>query len=63
MLSFENEEGRRGHAEYCLPKAEIKDYNVKINNRDFFANKQWHKNVRKILQNARDQGDDNTAEY
>lgn len=40
MLSFENEEGRRGHAEYCLPKAEIKDYNVKINNRNFFANKQ-----------------------
>ena len=30
VLSFENEEGRKSHAAYYLPKVEIKDYNVKI---------------------------------
>ena len=36
MLSFENEEGRRGHAEHYLPKVEIKDYSVKISSGNFF---------------------------
>ena len=34
MLSFENENGRTSHAEYFLPKVEIKDYNVKIDGKN-----------------------------
>ena len=33
VLLFENEEGRRGHAEYYLPKVEIM-INVMINGRE-----------------------------
>ena len=35
-LSFENENGRTLHSEYYLPKAEIKVYNVKIDDRNVF---------------------------
>ena len=34
VLCFENEEDRRSHLEYYLPKVEIKDYNVMID--EFF---------------------------
>ena len=36
VLSFENEDGIQGHAEYYLPKVEIKNYNIKIDSRNFF---------------------------
>lgn len=36
VLSFEDETGRRWHAEYCIPTVEIKGYNVKINVRNVF---------------------------
>ena len=36
MLSFENEDDRTWHSTYCLPKVEIKDYNVMINGRNLF---------------------------
>ena len=35
-MSFENENGRTLHSEYYLPKAEIKVYNVKIDDRNVF---------------------------
>ena len=38
VLSFENENGRRSHSTYYLPKVEIKDYNVNFNNVNFTAN-------------------------
>ena len=36
VLSFENEDGRRSHSEYYLPKVEINYYNVKIDGKNFF---------------------------
>ena len=36
VLSYENENGRTSHWEYYLPKVEIKDYNVKIDGKNFF---------------------------
>ena len=36
VLSFENSADRTTHTEYFLPKVEIKDYNVKIDGRNFF---------------------------
>ena len=36
VLSFENKNGRTSLSEYCLPKVEIKDYNVKIDGRNVF---------------------------
>ena len=36
VLSFENEHDRTSHSEYYLPKVEIKDYNVKIDGKNFF---------------------------
>ena len=30
VLSFENEDDRTSHSTYYFPKAEIKDYNVRI---------------------------------
>ena len=35
-MSFENENGRTSHSEYYLPKVEIKDYNAKIDGKNFF---------------------------
>ena len=34
VFSFENEDDRRSHSTYYLPKAEIKDYNVRIDGRN-----------------------------
>ena len=39
VLTFENEAGRVGLAEYYLPKIEVKDYNVKIKGWNFFIKK------------------------
>ena len=36
ILSFENENGRASYSEYYLPKVEIKDYDVKIDGKNFF---------------------------
>ena len=35
-MSFENENGRTSHSEYYLPKVETKDYNIKIDGKNFF---------------------------
>ena len=56
-LSFENESGRRGHAEYYLLKVEIKDYNVKINGQNCF-DQPVSSEIRKT---ATGQGDDYTT--
>ena len=34
-LSFKDDDGRESHKQYYLPTAEIKDYNVMINGRNF----------------------------
>ena len=36
VLSFENEDDRTSHSTYYLPKVEIKDYNVMIDDKNFF---------------------------
>ena len=35
-MPFENENGRIAYKDYCLPKVEIKEYNVKIDSKNFF---------------------------
>ena len=47
-MSFENENGRTSHSEYYLPKVEIKDYNVKIDGKNFFDQP-----VKMILENMK----------
>ena len=46
MLSFKNEDNRKKHKRYYLPKVEIKDYNVKVYDKNFFDLP--IKNMRKI---------------
>ena len=63
VLSFENEDNRKLHSTYYLPKAEIKDYNAMIDGRNFFDQPinsitKTYENIRKI---ARGQGDDYTT--
>ena len=36
VLSFEDEDQRKSHSTYHLPKVEAKDYNVMIDGRNFF---------------------------
>ena len=36
-MSFENENGRTSRSEYYLPKLELKDYTVKIDDKNFFG--------------------------
>ena len=60
VLAFENENGRTSHSTYYLPKVEIKDYNVKIDGRNFFdqpinSMNKTYENIRKI---ASGKGDD-----
>ena len=62
VWSFENEDQRKSHLSYYLPKVEIKDYNVMIDDRNFFdqprdSMAKTYENVRKI---ATGQGDDYT---
>ena len=63
FLSFETEKGRTPHSNYCLPKVEIKDYNVMIAGKNIFdqtINNDYktHENILKI---ATDKGDDYTT--
>ena len=49
VLSFENEDDRTSFSKYYKPSAEIKDFNVLIDDKRFFlcANKKQRRNVRK----------------
>ena len=63
VLSFENENDRTSHSTYYLPKAEIKDYNVMIDDKNFFdqpinSMTKAYENIRKI---ATGQVDDYTT--
>ena len=63
VLSFENEDQRKSHSSYYLPKVEIKDYNAMIDGRNFFdqpidSMAKTYENIRKI---ATGQGDDYTT--
>ena len=63
VLSFENEDQRKSHSSYYLPKVEIKDYNAMIDGRNFFdqpidSMAKTYENIRKI---ATGQGDDFTT--
>ena len=60
VLLFENENDRKVHKGYYLPKVEIKDYNVMIDGKNFFdqpinSKAKTYENIRKI---ATGQGDD-----
>ena len=35
VLPFENENGRTSHLEYYFPKVEIKDFNLKIDDKNY----------------------------
>ena len=63
ILSFENEDQRKSHSTYYLPKVEIKNYNVMIDGKNFFdqpinSMTKTYENIRKI---ATGQGDDYTT--
>ena len=63
VLLFENEGGRNVHTGHCLPKVEIKDYNVMIDGKNFFhqpvkIDMRTYDNIQKI---ETDQGDDYSA--
>ena len=58
VLSFENEDERKSHLRYYLPKVEIKDYNVMIDGRNFFdqpinSMTKTYENIRKIATGKR----------
>ena len=64
VLWFENEKDRLGRTGYYLPKIEIKDYNVKINGRNFFdqpINDDFKTYVKKLKKTASAQGNDYTT--
>ena len=59
-MSFENENDRKSHSTYYLPKVETKDYNVMIDGKNFFdqpinSMTKTYENIRKITTG---QGDD-----
>ena len=59
VLSFENENDRKSHSNYYLPKVEIKDYNVMIDGKNFFnqpinSDLKTYENIRKITTGQRD---------
>ena len=63
ILAFEDDAQRTAHDSYYLPTVEIKDYNIMINDENFFDqpiknNKVTYENIRKI---ATDQRDDHTT--
>ena len=62
-MSFQNERSRTWHSEYYLPKVEIKDYNVKIDDRNLFNQPINHdtKTYENIRKTATGQGDDYTT--
>ena len=52
-MSFKDDDGRESHKQYYLPTEEIKDYNVMINERNFFdqpikSDIKTYDNIRKI---------------
>ena len=54
-----NENGRTSHSGYYLPKVEIKDYNVKIDGKNFFDQPinnciKTYENIRKITTGQED---------
>ena len=58
-MSFENENDRKSHSNYYLPKVEIKDCNVKINGKNLFDQPinndiKTYENIRKIATGKRD---------
>ena len=62
VLSFENENDRKSHSDYYLPKVETKDYNVMIDGKNFFdqpinSDLKTYENIRI----ATGQGDDYTS--
>ena len=62
-LAFENDNQRTSYKRYYIPTVEIKDYNIMINEENFFDqpiknNKLTYENIRKI---ATGQGDDYTT--
>ena len=62
VLSFDNENDRKGHTRYYLPKVEIKGNSVMIDGKNFFdqpvkSSMRTYDNTRKI---ATDHGDDYT---
>ena len=62
VLPFENEDQRKSHSAYYLPKVEIKDYNVMIDGQNFFdqpinSMTKTNENIRKM---ATGQGNDYT---
>ena len=63
VLSFENENDRTSHSTYYLPKVEIKDYNVMIDDRNFFDQpiNSMNKTYENIRRTATGQGDDYTT--
>ena len=59
VLSFENDDQRKSHSSYYLPKVEIKDYNVRIVVRNFFDQpinnmSKTYENIRKITTRKED---------
>ena len=53
VLSFENEDQRKSHSTYHLPKVEIKDCNVMIDGKNLFdqpinSMTKTYENIRKI---------------
>ena len=65
VLSFENEDDRRSHSGYHVPKVEIKDYNAMINVKYIFDqtinnDTKTYENIRKF---ATGQGDDHTTDF
>ena len=63
VLSFENENSRISDSEYCLPKVDIKDNNVKIDGKNLFDQPKNNdiktsENIRKISTGL---GDDYTT--
>ena len=63
VLAFENDAQRTNNKRYYIPNAEIKDYNVMIDGKNFSDqpaknNKVTYENIRKI---ATGQGDDYTT--
>ena len=60
VLSFENEDDRKSHSTYYLPKVKIKDYNVMTDGKNLFdqpinSNLKTYENIRNV---AAGQGDD-----
>ena len=62
-MSFEDDDGRKRQKQYYLQTVKIKDYNVKIDGRNFFDQsiKNNLKTYNKIRKIALSQGDDCTT--